>query len=364
MYAGSIEWPALEQVSDAPVFNTKAVVQQTGIAAPTLRAWERRYDLLSPERADNAYRLYSERDIVLIRWLKDRVNSGMSISQAIALFHHLCEEHAQLSKPSRTALQLPELPPSEAECSDVSDSKGQLSMQNWPRLIAPYQHNKQPTTHDMNLAQKHLIEAFCYLDEQTATTVMNSMLAIYPVEQVCSELITPTMWQIGHLWAEGELTISIEHFASSFFHALLANLFHVASNSHKGPLTIICCAPGEPHELAALMLSLFLRRYGIRVAYLGQSIEIAGLMHTIKMLSPTLVCISLTMPTYVSALIDLGKQVQSIAAPRPLLAFGGQVFLRHPQLASQIPGIYLDGDLDGTVAQLRRMILKHTENKN
>ena len=86
------ERPDLEQFADVPLFNTKAVVQQTGIAAPTLRAWERRYTILSPQRAQNDYRLYSERDIALIRWLKDRVDAGMSISQAIALFRHLEEE--------------------------------------------------------------------------------------------------------------------------------------------------------------------------------------------------------------------------------------------------------------------------------
>jgi len=64
------EWPDLEQYADAPLFNTKAVVQQTGISGPTLRAWERRYAILSPERAQNDYRLYSEHDIALIRWLK------------------------------------------------------------------------------------------------------------------------------------------------------------------------------------------------------------------------------------------------------------------------------------------------------
>ena len=92
------EWPGLEQYADAPLFNTKAVVQQTGIAAPTLRAWERRYTILSPGRAQNAYRLYSERDIALIRWLKERLDAGMSISQAIALFHHLEEEYSQLHR--------------------------------------------------------------------------------------------------------------------------------------------------------------------------------------------------------------------------------------------------------------------------
>src|SRR6516165_825797 len=86
-------FPELKRYSDFPLYNTKAVVQQTGIPAPTLRAWERRYTFLSPGRADNLYRRYSERDIVVIRWLKERVDSGMSISQAIALFRHLDEEH-------------------------------------------------------------------------------------------------------------------------------------------------------------------------------------------------------------------------------------------------------------------------------
>src|SRR5579859_2677677 len=92
------EWPDLAHYADVPLFNTKAVVQQTGIAAPTLRAWERRYTILSPERAQNAYRLYSARDIALIRWLKERVDAGMSISQAVSLFRHLEEEQNQLHR--------------------------------------------------------------------------------------------------------------------------------------------------------------------------------------------------------------------------------------------------------------------------
>src|ERR1700724_1504916 len=92
------EWPDLEYYADVPLFNTKAVVQKTGIAAPTLRAWERRYTILAPERAQNDYRLYSERDIAIIGWLKDRVDVGMSISQAIALFRHLEEEQNQLHR--------------------------------------------------------------------------------------------------------------------------------------------------------------------------------------------------------------------------------------------------------------------------
>jgi MerR family transcriptional regulator, light-induced transcriptional regulator len=94
-FEGTMEWPKLERYSDKPVFNIKAVVQQTGIPAPTLRAWERRYVLFSPKRADNSYRLYTERDIVVLRWLRGRVEDGMLISQAIALYHHLNQDQVQ-----------------------------------------------------------------------------------------------------------------------------------------------------------------------------------------------------------------------------------------------------------------------------
>src|SRR5262249_19685923 len=94
---GSAEWLDLAHYSDTPMFNTKAVVQQTGVPAPTLRAWERRYTLIAPARGENAYRLYSERHIVLICWLKDRIDAGMSISQAIALFRHMSQAQQKYS---------------------------------------------------------------------------------------------------------------------------------------------------------------------------------------------------------------------------------------------------------------------------
>ena len=45
-----VEPPALDSYSDVPLYNTRAVVHQTGVPAPTLRAWERRYGILTPQR--------------------------------------------------------------------------------------------------------------------------------------------------------------------------------------------------------------------------------------------------------------------------------------------------------------------------
>ena len=370
-----IAFPDLKRYSDFPLYNTKAVVQQTGIPAPTLRAWERRYTFLLPGRADNSYRRYSERDIVVIRWLKERVDSGMSISQAIALFRHLEEERKGFDLQQDDFMRGGESTtfqvafPDSAEngqnqqsidrsSEEKAPAPGEISSS--PGNVPQIDNEKKqdtPAVHSMRTTKIRLLEAFKALDEETADNLMASMLAIYPVEQVCAQLIAPTLWDIGLLWEQGKITVSVEHFASAFFRGILTNLFHVTPDIGTGPTVIVCCAPREAHELAALMIALLLRRARIHIVYLGQSIEISGLLETIREMNPALICVSLTLATFLDALIELAQRVQELPSPRPLFAFGGYVFEKHKEFIARVPGIYLDsGDINSIAAQLRSLV--------
>ena len=362
-----------ESYSDVPVFNMKAMVQQSGVAAPTLRAWERRYAILSPKRAQNDYRMYSERDIAIIRWLKERVDAGMSISQAIALFRHLQDEHHQRHQEgvsiesatlsaSTVGTQFPVAQKSEQEVDDqLKQVASHAPAYHVPRFGAGETANTTPQTYNMRLVQERLLAAFNALDEATASRLMASTLAIYPIEQVCDQLIKPTLWETGRLWEQGLITVSIEHFASSFFHSLLTALFHALPPGETAPLIITCCAPDEEHELASLMLSLLLRRVGLHVAYLGQNIETNGLLQTVRQLSPALVCISATLASCLEAVRDLGEKLQQLPAPRPVLIFGGQGFEQRTELIARVPGVYLDADLQAITAQIKRIALQQVE---
>ena len=75
-----------------PEFTIKTVQNRTGIKPVTLRAWERRYNLLEPMRMPNGYRLYSEQDIQLLLWVQRRVESGVSISQVVQQFNQIREK--------------------------------------------------------------------------------------------------------------------------------------------------------------------------------------------------------------------------------------------------------------------------------
>jgi methanogenic corrinoid protein MtbC1 len=273
----------------------------------------------------------------------------MTISQAIALLLHKNEESSTFSEQQSDASST--TIPIVTSTMEPNVSTPGISLANGQTSSV------FPSVYSMRLVRERLVEAFIQLDESLASMITGSMLAIYPLEQVCIELITPTMWQIGQLWADGKITVSVEHFASNFFRALFSNLFQVTPVPTGAPIAIVCCAPGEPHELAPLMLSLFLRRSGIRVVYLGQNIEIDGLLQSVHKIAPALLCISLTMPAYLSALIELAHKLEELPQPRPIFAFGGQVFTYNSHVIPQIPGFYLSGELKAVVEQLHTLIV-------
>jgi len=65
--------------------NISEVSQETGVAAVTLRAWERRYGLIKPERTPKGHRLYSKDDIEEIRQIVSWLNRGVAISKVAEL---------------------------------------------------------------------------------------------------------------------------------------------------------------------------------------------------------------------------------------------------------------------------------------
>ena len=63
--------------STTPAFNLKVVLKETGLAADTLRAWERRYSLVEPKRTNSGYRLYSDRDVALLHWVRSQMEEAL-----------------------------------------------------------------------------------------------------------------------------------------------------------------------------------------------------------------------------------------------------------------------------------------------
>jgi DNA-binding transcriptional MerR regulator len=334
--------PPLESYSDTPLFNTKAVVHQTGVPAPTLRAWERRYGILAPRRGDNDYRLYSERDMAIITWLRERVETGLTISQAIALLR-------TLEPPRRRARRARASGPLASEATEARDADDLRE-----RIERAAEHAEGRLA--LGDISATLLRQFITLDESSVDQTIAQAFAIYSIEEVCRSLFTPTLTRLGQLWRAGEITVTTEHFASALIRERLASLFRSAPINDDAPLALVGCAPGELHELGPLMLALFLRRAGLRVVYLGQSVELESLIGAIEAVGPASVLLSATMRPQAETLIEVGRRLAALKRRQPLFVFGGLAFTSEPDLAKRVQGAYLEMEAPAAAHEIKRRL--------
>ena len=66
-------------------FTIKAVAQATSLTVETLRAWERRYEVVRPTRDASGRRTYSAADVARLRLLRTATELGHTISRLAGL---------------------------------------------------------------------------------------------------------------------------------------------------------------------------------------------------------------------------------------------------------------------------------------
>lgn len=314
----------LTEYDDTPVYTIKTVVQQTGITPATLRAWERRYGVLQPGRSDGGYRLYSERDIAILLWLKGQVEAGVTISRAVALLE--IQHQAGVETGTGTQMSRPELD----------------------------EHVGKDGRRSTAAVMEELLVALVEFDEDGADAIVDEAFALYSIEAVTEEIIAPTLIEIGERWHRGEVSVVQEHFATAFLRQRLAALFRAYDQPDSGPLAVTGAAPGEWHDVGILIVSLCLRRNGWRVIFLSQAVPAEQLMEEVAHLRPNLVCISATTPNSAAGLSEVARAFENLPLPRPRFVFGGRLFTLRPELQERFAGFYLNATARDLLFALRQ----------
>ncbi len=311
---------SISDFSNSPKYKIKDVSDQTGIRPVTLRAWERRYAVLSPSRSDNRYRLYSDRDIAVLRWLKSRTYSGVSISAAVEELR-LSMEHGKM----------PEVLP-------ISPAIQPVKASNPPGRYA-----------------RELYRALLRYDEPDASDLLREALSVFDLRTFLGEVITPCLVDIGTAWYRGEIRITTEHFASSFIQGKLSTLLQSYPYHRNAPYIMVGCAPNEMHEIGALMMAVLLRSEGFRVEFLGPDIPLDDLVDHARYEKPQMVILTATTRETALEMKRL-KEKLSRLRPVPVFGYGGSAFNLEPDLLTQVPGIFLGKSLDDAVETVKDLL--------
>jgi DNA-binding transcriptional MerR regulator len=312
--------------STTPAYNLKVVLKETGLAAETLRAWERRYSLPVPERSAGGHRMYSQRDIETIKWLMARQAEGFSISRAVDLWN----EHS-----ASGANPLAGFPP--------------MALSAPQTLPAIYQ------SPNMNLdsVRSQWIAACLSFSESKAEQALNQGFSIFPVEAVCMEVLQKGMAEIGGLWFEDRASVQQEHFASGLAMRRLDALFSASPAPSRTHTVLVGCPPNEWHTFTPLLFSLLLRRRGLNVIYLGADVPIDRFKDTVTASHANLVILAAQTLRSAATLQLTALSLTGLHVP---VGFGGRIFNLQPNLLEYIPGHYLGDAITSSLEEVERLL--------
>lgn len=330
-----------ETTLDLAIYSIKAVAHMAGITEPTLRAWEKRYEILAPQRTESGHRRYTKRDIYRVIWLKQRLAEGMSISQAAVLLQNQPDaallEMARSEKPGWNQSQRVARPNGEYNLPDFQLITGRAGRVRSPQAL-----------------MSQLLEAFINYDEATANNLLTEAISVYPPEVVCVEIMQNVLVEVGERWARNEITVANEHFAAALCRARITAMLEGLPLPQRGPLVLTACAPDEYHELGILITTYCLRRHGWRVIYLGQNIPAQDLAKDLMRLKPALVVLSAsrneTARILAQEVMPVITQVRDQSMEDLILAYGGRIFKEDPSLHTLFPdALYFGNDANDSV---------------
>jgi DNA-binding transcriptional MerR regulator/methylmalonyl-CoA mutase cobalamin-binding subunit len=244
----------------ARLFPIRFVSHQTGLSAHVIRAWEKRYAAVRPQRTDTNRRLYNQRDVERLTLLRRLSENG----QAISSIAHLTEEELR---------------------DRLLDIKNPESGNETRPALRP-----QSTTPSQLLNRCY--DAVLKYDRESLEETLMEAHVEFSQPRFMDDFLGPLLKWIGEGWHSGELRVAQEHTATAGIRNVLGNLQLLAKVKPNAPSMVVASPSDEQHELGALMACLVAAAQGWRTVFLGARVPPQEIAAAAKMTSSKLVAIS------------------------------------------------------------------------
>ncbi|WP_142752232.1 MerR family transcriptional regulator [Neobacillus piezotolerans] len=221
-------------------YNIKAVSKLLGIQPGTLRAWERRYGVVSPGRSESGHRLYSESQLEILREIMTMIEQGFTVGQAVA---QIGQRPTLQSMGKRPFSQLEEF-------------------------------------------RNALFDGFLEFDEVNAHRTIDACLSQFTFETVLSDIFHPLLTEMEGSFVKGSMNHACFLFGSGLIRSRIENTAFAASGKRFLPRVVLLCAPGEQKDIWLLLLAGLLRLKGFDAIYLGPGIAEGEIDGVIKKVNP------------------------------------------------------------------------------
>jgi MerR family transcriptional regulator, light-induced transcriptional regulator len=217
-------------------YTIKQLETLSGIKAHTIRIWEQRYSMLTPNRTDTNIRLYDCSQLKKLLNINLLYKNGVKISKIAKLSDdEICEAVSTIHI-------------NENECFDTQSKI------------------------------KELVISALTLDEELFNKVFSSIHLKIGTEKTITELIYPFLSHIGMMWGINKLNPAQEHFVSNLIRQkLITAIDGITCKPKDDDIYVLFLPENEYHEIGLLVSQYFLKLNGKKVIYLGQNVPFGDL---------------------------------------------------------------------------------------
>jgi DNA-binding transcriptional MerR regulator len=252
-------------------YSIKELEKLSGIKAHTIRIWEKRYNLVEPNRTATNIRYYSDDDLKKIINVSVLNTHGVKISKIADLSSdQLCQK-----------------------VSELSESKN-----------------------DIEIHINQLVVSMVDMDEEAFEKLLSELTGRYGFENTIIQIVYPFLEKIGILWLTNNISPGQEHFISHLIRQKIIVAIDALPRAPKSAKSAMLYLPeNELHELGLLFFTYIAKKAGFRIFYLGQSVPYKDLKIVFEQHHPDILISAFTgtpqpkaLPGYVQNLSqDFGK---------------------------------------------------------
>lgn len=268
-------------------FTIETVSKMTGIPAPSLRNWEKRYGFPTPERTSGGHRYYTAIDVEFLKKAVQWIEEGQSLNEIARVYRE--------------------------ENTDTE------SVTEVPKLAV---------TDDVTYRVRLIYEALLNFDQMATLQHYATLSAKLSVEQLFDRVFESILKQIRQDWVSGKISAAQEHFAKAFIRLKLSTFLSLDFPPTQTPRILVTTLPEERHEGWLMLSAAHLKFRGYPVFYFGTELPISDLKSVIKELKPDVICLS-----YLSV-EQLNRDLKGLSQLKVPVCIGG-LAASDPQFAAQ-----------------------------
>ncbi|MDY8137744.1 MerR family transcriptional regulator [Aquimarina sp. 2201CG5-10] len=260
-------------------FSIKDLENLCGVKAHTIRIWEKRYELLTPDRTQTNIRTYNLKSLQKLLNVTYLVNSGYKISRISKLNEDEINEYVRRI---------------------VSDNSTKNQAINSFKIAM--------LNYDLNLflnTYEHLLEKRTF-------------------RQVFCDVFIPLLNEVGMLWQTDTINPSHEHFISNLIkQKLLVNIEKVQfiKPTKTDKAFILYLPENEIHELGLLFINYEILLRGYKAIYLGASIPLDSLPSMLDFHQNTIFVSYFTVKPEKERVTDYAKEFNKLVCTHKISEF-------------------------------------------